>query len=99
MPRPESMGVAAIALTQSFVQFQQYMPSLQDVRKGDPGNSELVGDVRAGEIACLTGSLLVGIIVAWITKDPTAAYVSVLICAVMISLYEFLLRSHRPLES
>jgi uncharacterized membrane protein len=92
------MGLAAIALGQSFSQFNAYMPSLQEVRKGDPGNGELVGDVRAGEVASLVGSLLVGLIVTWITGDPTPAYVSVLVCGVMVVMYEYILRAQRPLE-
>jgi hypothetical protein len=92
------MGIAAIALAQSYSQFSQYMPSLQDVRKGTTDDSALVGDVRAGEFAALVGSLLVGVIVAWIAGDPTAAYVSVLVCSVMIAMYEYVLRANRPME-
>ncbi len=99
MPSPESMGVAAISLAQSFSFFQSYMPDIKEVRKGDPGNAELVGDVRIGEVAALTGSLAVGAIVAWITGDPTPVYVSVLVCSVMVAVYEYVLRARHPLET
>jgi hypothetical protein len=99
MPSPESMGVAALSLGQSFAFFNQYMPPIADVRKADPGNAEFVGDVRIGEVAALTGSLAIGAIVTWITGDPTPIYVSVLVCSVMIGVYEMTLRRYRPLES
>jgi hypothetical protein len=92
------MGVAAISLAQSFGFFQSYMPPIAEVRKADPGNAEMAGDVRIGEVAALTGSLAVGAIVAWITKDPTPVYVSGLVIAVMVFVYEMTLRSSRPLE-
>jgi hypothetical protein len=98
MPAPESMGVAAISLAQSFGFFQSYMPAIADVRKGMPQDTELVGDVRIGEVAALAGSMAVGLIIAWITKDPTPVYVSVLVSAVMIGVYEMTLRSYRPME-
>jgi hypothetical protein len=99
MPNPDSMGVAAISLAQSFGFFQSYMPPIADVRKGDTSNTELTGDVRIGEVASLVGALAVGAIIAWITGDPTPVYVSVLVCSVMIGVYEMTLRASRPMEA
>jgi hypothetical protein len=99
MPHPESMGVAAISLAQSFGFFQSYMPPLADVRKSSPNDRDLAGDVRTGEAAAFVGSLAVGIIVSWITGDPTPAYVSFIVSALMIGLYEMIFRSQRPLET
>lgn len=98
MPRPESFGFAALALGQSISQFNTYMPALSEVRKSSPADFEVAGDVRVGEAAALVGSLLVGCIIGWITGDPTAAYVSVLICAVYVAMYEFVLRANFPGE-
>lgn len=98
MPSPESMGVAAISLAQSFGFFQSYMPPISDVRKANPADTELVGDVRIGEVAALAGSFGVGLIVAWITRDPTPVYVSLIVCVLMIVVYEAALRAYRPLE-
>src|SRR3954453_17364388 len=98
MPSPESMGVAAISLAQSFGFFQSYMPPIADVRKASPDDPQTAGDVRIGEVASMAGAFGVGLIIAWITKDPTPVYVSVLVCALIIAVYEFTLRSNRPLE-
>lgn len=93
------MGVAAIALTQSFAQFQAYMPKISEIRKADPTvDFDLVGDVRIGEIAAFVGSVGVGVIVSSITGDPVPAYVSVTVCIILIALYESVLRSIRPME-
>lgn len=99
MPNPESMGVAAISLAQSFGFFQGFMPPIAEVRKESPANTEFAGDVRIGEVAALLGSFCVGAIIAWITKDPTPMYVSVLVCTVMVGMYEMVLRAHRPMEA
>lgn len=93
------VGVAAIALTQSFAQFQAYMPKLSEVRRADPSvDTDIVGDVRMGEIAAFVGSIGVGVIVASLTGDPTPAYVSVTVCLILIGLYESILRARNPLE-
>lgn len=92
------LGVAAIALTQTYAQFQSYMPKITDVRKADPADTEMIGDVRMGEIASLIGSLGVGLIVSSITGDPTPTYVSVGVSLMLIALYEYTLRANRPLE-
>jgi hypothetical protein len=92
------LGVAAIALTQTYAQFQSYMPKITDVRKADPFDTEMIGDVRMGEIASLIGSLGVGLIVSSITGDPTPTYVSVGVSLMLIALYEYTLRANRPLE-
>lgn len=92
-------GVAALALTQSYAQFQTYMPRLADVRRADPEHdTDIVGDVRVGEIAAFVGSLGVGIIVSSITGDPLPAYVSVASCAILIVMYELVLRSRGAME-
>lgn len=98
MARPESFGFAALALGQSISQFNTYMPPLSDVRKGSTDNKDLRGDVRIGETAALVGSLLVGILIAAITGDPTGAYVSVAVCAVYVAMYEMVLRASFPGE-
>lgn len=99
MPRPESFGFAALALGQSMSQFNAFMPPLADVRRSSPSDPVMAGDVRTGEVASLVGSLLVGAVVGWITGDPTAAYVSVIICAVMVGMYEYIFRANRPMET
>lgn len=93
------VGVAAIALTQSYAQFQAFMPKLSDIRKADYDNdSDMVGDVRIGEVAALIGSLGVGIIVSSLSGNPLPAYVSVAVSLLLIALYESVLRAHRPME-
>lgn len=95
------VGVAALALTQSYGQFQAYLPKLSDIRKADPKTDlEMVADVRIGELAAFVGSLGVGIIVSSLSGDPTPAYVSVVVSLILIALYESVLRSRLvPVEA
>ena len=93
------IGIATLALTQSYSQFQAYLPKLQDIRKADPiSDPEFAADVRIGEIAALIGSLGIGVIVSSLTNDPLPAYVSVITSLLLISLYEYVLRANRPME-
>jgi hypothetical protein len=93
------IGIATLALTQSYAQFQAYMPKLQDIRKTDPiENPEFAADVRIGEIAALIGSLGVGVIASSLTGDPLPAYVSLATSLMLIALYEYVLRAHHPME-
>lgn len=88
------VGIAALALTQSYGQFSAYLPKLSDIRRADPTtDADMVADVRVGEIAAFVGSLGVGVIVASLTKDPTPAYVSVAVSIILICLYESVLRT------
>lgn len=92
-------GIAALALSQSYAQFQTYMPRLADVRRADPAHDvDMVGDVRVGEIAALVGSLGVGVIIASITGDPLPVYVSLSSSLILIVMYELVLRSHGAME-
>lgn len=94
-----NIGVATLALSQSYAQFQTYMPRLAEVRRADPTHDiDIVGDVRVGEIAAFIGSLGVGIIVSSITGDPLPAYVSVASCLILITMYEIVLRSRGAME-
>lgn len=90
------VGVAAIALTQSYAQFQAFMPKLSDIRRADPNvDFDIVGDVRIGELAAFIGSLGVGVIVSSLAGTPLPAYVSVIVCGLLIALYESVLRTTR----
>lgn len=93
------VGVAAIALTQGYAQFQAFLPKLSDIRKADPVNDpEFAADVRIGEVAAFVGTMGVGVIVSSLSGDPTPTYVSLVVSVLLILLYESVLRSARPME-
>jgi hypothetical protein len=93
------IGIATLALTQGFAQFQAHLPKLSEIRKADPANDpEFTADVRMGEVAAFIGTMGIGVIVSSLTGDPLPTYISLIVCALLIGLYESVLRSYRPLE-
>lgn len=94
------VGVAAIALTQGYAQFQAFLPKIADIRKIDAVNDpEAVADVRIGEVAAFIGTMGVGVIVSSLSGDPMPTYVSLIVSVLLIGMYESILRANRPLEN
>lgn len=92
------VGIAVLAITQGVSAFQNYLPPLADVRKGDLNDSQFVGDVRMGEVAAVALTVGIGTIVSSLTGDPTPVYVAVLVSAGLVFMYESTLRKDRPME-
>ena len=95
----DALGPATIAIGQSVGAFQFFLPRLSDVRKStvdtDP---DMAGDVRLGEVAAATLTLGIGIMVSSLSGSPYPAYVSVLMCLILICVYESALRGNKPLQ-
>lgn len=90
----DNLTAATLAMTQGIASFQAFMPRVSDIRKeANTSSSDIAFDVRAGEVAAVTTTLSVGVLVSALTKTPIAAYVSLITCLVMVVLYESLLRS------
>jgi hypothetical protein len=99
MPSPDMLGAATIGMSQGLSAFTTFLPKLSDVRKADyQTNPELVGDVRYGEVAASAITIGIGAIVSSLTGSPIPAFVSVLICVVLIVVYESALKGNRPFE-
>jgi len=99
MQSGEVLGPATIAIGQSVGAFQFFLPRLSDVRKADVDTDpDMAGDVRLGEVAASALTLGIGIMVSSLSGSPYPAYVSVLMCFILICVYESALRSHKPLQ-
>lgn len=98
MSNGAEIGVATLALTQGFAQFQVFLPKLSEVRRATiDTHPDIAADVRVGEIAAVAGTMGVGIIASSLSGSPLPAYTSLIVCALMVCIYESVLRSH-PVE-
>lgn len=88
-----AIGVATLAITQGYAQFNVFLPKLSDVRRAAPGDG-VGADVRVGELAAVAGTMGVGIIVSSLAGSKVPAFVSLLVCALMVGIYETVLH-HR----
>ncbi len=93
MPNPEALGPASLALGNTVNSFGVFLPKLTEVRRSLPGDPSIVKDVRLGQIGAVSVSMGFGAIMSSLSGSPVPVYVSFLMSAVIIGLYEQALRS------
>ena len=92
-------GAASLAIGQGVASFAVFLPKLTDVRKYNPkDNPDFAADVRVGEIAAVSVTMGIGLISSALTGSQAPAIVSLLVCAILVTLYESVLRTDRMLE-
>ena len=95
---PAIIGLTMQAVSQAASAFAQYVPKLTDVRKAEPDDLSMMGDVRIGEIAAVTLTVGVGVIASGLTGSPAPSIIAAIMCLVMLALYESALRGDKPFE-
>ena len=88
-----------LGVTQGITAFTTLLPPLADVRKADPSDTSFAADVRMGEVAATTLTLGIGMISSSLTGSPIPAGTAVLMCFILLCVYESALRGHRPFET
>lgn len=85
-------GPALLAATQGISAFTVLMPTLKDVRRASPDDADQTKkDVRVGEFAACTITLAVSALIAVLVKNTVPVIIGLVICAVMIFVYESVL--------
>lgn len=92
------IGPSLLAVGQGVSSFNAFLPSFQDVRKASVNNREVAGDVRMGEVAAVTVTIGIGAIASSLTGSSAPAYTAVAMSLILVILYEYTLRSDRPME-
>lgn len=95
---PSVIGPATLGVTQGISAFTTFLPKLSDVRKAGPTDIDIAADVRLGEVAAVTLTIGIGVITSSLTGSPVPAYTALLMCLVLVCLYESTLRADRPFE-
>ncbi len=99
LPNPEMFGPATFALGQTVSAFTTFLPKFTEIRKANPkDNPDIAADMRMGEIAAVTVSLGIGAIASSMTGSPVPVVVSLLVCVILVVLYESTLTADRPME-
>lgn len=99
IPNPEMFGPATFAIGQSVASFSTFLPKFSDVRAKHPGDDPaFAADVRMGEIAAVSISMGVGLIASSLTGSPIPATITLLVCLILVTLYECTLNANRPFE-
>lgn len=99
LPNPEMFGPAMLGVTQGITAFTTLIPPLADIRKADPSDASFAADVRMGEVGAVTLTLGIGVISSSLTGSPIPAGTAVLMCAILLCVYESALKGDRPFEA
>jgi hypothetical protein len=98
VPSPEMFGPASMVLSQTISSFGNFLPSLSEIRKADPNDPDIAGDVRLGEIAASALAIGVGAIAGSLLGSPVPTFIAALTAIALIVIYENALRRNRPMD-
>lgn len=88
--KPESLGPATIAIGQAVGAFTAFLPNFVEVGKAD--KDTVKGEVRLGEIAAVSIAGGIGVLLSWLTGSTVPLVVSLLISALLVTMYEIAMR-------
>lgn len=92
----DMFGPAMLGVTAGINTFQTFLPRLTDIRKANPATDPaIVGDVRMGEVAGATLTLGIGVIASSLTKSSIPTLTALVMCGILICVYESALRANR----
>lgn len=92
MADASAAGIATLAITQGYAQFNVFLPRLSEVRRAAPGD-DVAADVHIGVIAASIGTLGVGLIASSLSGSKLPATVSLVVCLLMAGIYESVLHA------
>jgi hypothetical protein len=96
---PGAMTGGSIAIGQTAFFYSAFMPRLTDVRKASSMDGDMRGDVLLGQVAAGGASLLIGVLVTWVTGSQVPLIVTVLLALFIGAVYQFALNGNRVMES
>lgn len=71
--------------------YQFFLPKLSEVRRGDPTDPGVRGDVLLGQVAAGLLSLAVGALLSSLTGSPYPTYTAIFIAVVIGGTYQYAL--------
>lgn len=92
MAEAGAVGIATLAITQGYAQFNVFLPRLSEVRRAAPGD-DVAADVHIGVLAASIGTLGVGFIASSLSGSKLPAAVSLVVCLLMAGIYESVLHA------
>lgn len=84
-----AVSVSAIAIGQTVVAYQFFLPRMSDVRRASPADTAMQKDVIVGQLGAGALSLAVGGLLAVLTRSATPVYASLFVAAVIAVVYHY----------
>lgn len=98
MADPGALGAASIAIGQTVVAYQIFLPKLGDVRRAEKGDPVMRGDVLLGQLAAGSVSVMVGLMLTQMSGSRTPLMVSLFIAVLIGAIYQYALVGDRVME-
>lgn len=92
MAEPGAVSVAAIAIGQTVVAYQFFMPSVSEVRRADAGDPGIRGDVLLGQIGAGGVSLAIGVMLASLSGSHIPVWATVFVAAIIAGVYHYAMK-------
>lgn len=91
MADPTAVAAASIAVGQTVAGYQFFMPRLSDVRKADPNEPDMRGDVLIGQLAASALSIGIGATFTVLTGSKIPLWVSIFTALIIAGAYQYAL--------
>lgn len=82
------IAAATVSLGQSMTAYSFFLPPLREVRRANPNDPLIRGDVRMGQVAAGAVTLAVGVMLSYLVNSKVPLIVAVIIALVIAAAYE-----------
>lgn len=88
-----TVNVGLLSITAATGLYTSLLPDLQDLRRANLGDHDVVADVRVGEIAATALTVAIGLTASSLIKNPVPAMLSIVAAGAMLTTYESVLHT------
>jgi hypothetical protein len=92
------LSTASLTIGQTVFTYSYFMPPLREVRKANPDDPDMRGDVLMGQLAAGSVSMSVGMMLTWMTGSKAPVMTTLFIAVVIAVLYQYALNGGRMVE-
>lgn len=89
MADPGALTASSVAIGQTVFAYSYFLPRLSEVRRADPGDPAMRGDVLLGQVAAGSVSLAVGGLVTWMTGSSIPVLTTLAVAGVIAVIYQY----------
>jgi len=93
-----AMSGAIVSLGQTVSAYSFFLPPLREVRQAGRNDAAMRGDVRLGEIAAFAVTTSIAVMISSMVGSQVPLITSVILAAVVFTLYEIALNGERVME-
>lgn len=91
MADPNAITASTVSIGQSIFAYSFFLPRLSEVRRADPEDPHIRGDVMLGQLAAGSVSMAVGAMLSWMTASQVPAMTTLFIAAIIAAIYQYAL--------